>query len=249
MRGTSNTVGTMKTFVTPKDQDVLCGRGLAKFHHPGNQLLRTRIVASLEEYKKIGKKKRKEKSILIRRVVDTIMQEDGRFLKLDSVSKEWYDGGMAAAKYRVGIAFRDASTPKKVKCIEVMKEILGQQQEDGDSTERDVFSLDNGISAVVESFEDKTEGQEPPQPENSISGACSESSSAKRSDFEPLAKFDASLDKLDLMSVLRTVTIKDKYLKRLNVEPCQTRSRMTEAADQEYLLDFATSLLTIWMRN
>jgi hypothetical protein len=43
------------------------------------------------------------------------MREGGRFLKYDYVAKSWYDGGLVAAKQRVGIAFRDATTPRKMK--------------------------------------------------------------------------------------------------------------------------------------
>lgn len=83
-----STVAT-KIFVTPKDKDVRCGRGLANYQHPGNQLLRNKIFASLEEFKKIGKKRRKEKSLLIRRVAEFIREEGGRFLKFDYVAKQW----------------------------------------------------------------------------------------------------------------------------------------------------------------
>eukprot|EP00545_Synedropsis_sp_CCMP1620_P010064 CAMPEP_0119014288 /NCGR_PEP_ID=MMETSP1176-20130426/9459_1 /TAXON_ID=265551 /ORGANISM="Synedropsis recta cf, Strain CCMP1620" /LENGTH=182 /DNA_ID=CAMNT_0006967443 /DNA_START=209 /DNA_END=757 /DNA_ORIENTATION=+ len=45
----------------------------------------------------------------------------GNFLKFDAGSQQWYDGGTSAAKNRVGSAFRDASVPDKVKCMEAMK--------------------------------------------------------------------------------------------------------------------------------
>jgi hypothetical protein len=36
----------------------------------------------------------------------------------------WYDGGIKVAKARVGIALRDAMQPNKVKCMDVMKELI-----------------------------------------------------------------------------------------------------------------------------
>jgi hypothetical protein len=34
------------------------------------------------------------------------MGEGGRVLKYDHIAKSWYDGGLSAAKQRVGIAFQ-----------------------------------------------------------------------------------------------------------------------------------------------
>jgi len=115
--------------LTPTEYDVLCGRGPKSFKHPGNQKLRTRIVLSLERYDKC--ESRKEKTLLIREIIQSIMNEGGRFLKFDKTNNCWFDGGVKAARSRVGFAFRDARTPDKVKCIEKLKEYLSNASFDG----------------------------------------------------------------------------------------------------------------------
>jgi hypothetical protein len=66
-------------------------------------------------------KKRAEKTTIIRSVIDQTLRQGGRFLKYDYSSTAWYDGGMAAAKARVGVAFRDARSPTKKMYIAKMK--------------------------------------------------------------------------------------------------------------------------------
>lgn len=114
-----------RDFVVPSDNDVLCGRGRVAFRSPGNVYLRALIVGSLEDYVRSS---RCEKTKVIRRIICSIMEHKGsRFLQYDKVAGQWYDGGIAAAKNRVGAAFRDAATPGKVKCIEKLKRALLQQ--------------------------------------------------------------------------------------------------------------------------
>jgi len=106
--------------LTPTPNDVLCGRGPKSFKHPGNQRLRTLIVLSLERYDRC--ESRKQKTLLIREIIQSILKGGGRFLKFDKTNDGWFDGGMQAARSRVGFAFRDARTPDKVKCIGKLKE-------------------------------------------------------------------------------------------------------------------------------
>lgn len=109
-----------RVYVVPVEMDVLCGRGKTAFRHAGNHALRVKIVANLERYIESG---RKQKTVLIHEIILSIMKEGGRFLIQDKAPKNrrWYDGGLEAAKNRVGAAFRDASVPGKVKCIKAMK--------------------------------------------------------------------------------------------------------------------------------
>ena len=99
-----------KPKVIPTDIDVLCGRGTYAYKHPGNQQLRASISAHAHEFGAC--QQRKEKTAIIQRVIRGVTDGGGRFLKLNPDSDTWYDGGMDAAKYRVGVAFRDALRPQ-----------------------------------------------------------------------------------------------------------------------------------------
>ena len=106
-------------FVSPKDIDVKCGRGRESFQHPGNSLLRIRVATKLEEYQ--HQTDGRLKGIIVDSVISLFFAEGARFLKRDGSTKPWYDGGIKAARERVGSAFRDASRPNKVKCMEKLK--------------------------------------------------------------------------------------------------------------------------------
>ena len=106
-------------FVTPRDIDVKCGRGRECFQHHGNSLLRIRVATKLEEYQ--NQTNGSLKGIIVDSVISQFFAEGARFLKRDRYTTLWYDGGIKAAKERVGSAFRDASKPNKVKCMEKLK--------------------------------------------------------------------------------------------------------------------------------
>ena len=105
-------------FVTCRESDVKCGRGKECFQHPGNVLLRVRVAARLQEYKN-NQTNTAIKAAIVNSVVSAFYAEGARFLKRDQSAKLWYDGGIKAGRERVGSAFRDASKPNKVKCMEV----------------------------------------------------------------------------------------------------------------------------------
>lgn len=104
----------------PTKQDVLCGRGLTAFRHEANQALRTIIVRHLEDYLAAT---RSGKTVLIESIIESITEKGGRFLLHDKKVGMWYDGGMQAAKNRVGAAFRDAkkASKGKGKCTKEMR--------------------------------------------------------------------------------------------------------------------------------
>lgn len=116
-----------KLYAVPSNNDVLCGRGLKNFKHAGNQALRHKIIAELDRYLECTR--RSDKTAIIRGVVHEIMQEGGRFLKFDFGAKVWFDGGIAAARKRVGVAFRDATDPTKVTFIANLKRDAAAAQE------------------------------------------------------------------------------------------------------------------------
>jgi hypothetical protein len=88
----------------------------------GNEILRARVALTLEEYSSCRKKE--DKTDIINRIVGSLYADGCRFLKYDPDVDMWYDGGIKLAKTRVGIAFRDAMQPNKVKCMNAMKEFI-----------------------------------------------------------------------------------------------------------------------------
>lgn len=106
----------------PTDKDILCGRGMHNFKHAGNIALRTNIFLKLDEY--LACQRKREKTAIIRGVIDEVLSEGGSFLKYDTVNKVWFDGGMAAAKIRVGVGFRDAKSPDKLRYVRDMQSSL-----------------------------------------------------------------------------------------------------------------------------
>ena len=110
------------TYVIPCDIDVKCGRGANRFRHYGNKILRAKVALALEEYRTCPT--RREKSRIIHRILDSCLSEGCRFLKYDPSANMWYNGGIKVARERIGIAFRDALQPNKVKCMDTMKTMI-----------------------------------------------------------------------------------------------------------------------------
>lgn len=94
----------IQNVITPND--VLCGRSRFAFDHPGNVRLRESIQIILDQY---NTSSRKERTIIIRDIIKSIMKNGGRFLKFNDKKNQWYDGGFEAAKIRVSTAVRDAA--------------------------------------------------------------------------------------------------------------------------------------------
>ena len=116
-------------YVVAQPNDVKCGRGRVCFNHPGNRLLRLRVAIKLEEYRTQASRTLKTK--VIEDIIDEFYAQGERFLKFDRSVEMWYDGGIKAAKERIGSAFRDASQPNKVKCMEKLKsDIINEDQAD-----------------------------------------------------------------------------------------------------------------------
>jgi hypothetical protein len=116
-------------YVRPRDVDVKCGRGKNCFKHPGNSLLRVMVAYKLEEYRK--QPTRPLKSKVVNSIISQLDAEGARFLELDRHVGLWYDGGIKAAKQRVGSAFRDANQPNKVKCMEMLKAKIHENNMNG----------------------------------------------------------------------------------------------------------------------
>mmetsp|Transcript_1044 Transcript_1044/g.1310 ORF Transcript_1044/g.1310 Transcript_1044/m.1310 type:complete len:341 (+) Transcript_1044:195-1217(+) len=122
-----------KIYVTPEPYDVLGGRCGTAFRHPGNQMLRNTIASLLEEYKS-HQKSRKEKSKIIQHLISSIKRKGGRFLKYDINEQKWYIAGYNLARLKVAYAFRDASMPNKVKCMDAILTKSEEQRQQGEET-------------------------------------------------------------------------------------------------------------------
>eukprot|EP00545_Synedropsis_sp_CCMP1620_P005902 CAMPEP_0119013080 /NCGR_PEP_ID=MMETSP1176-20130426/7886_1 /TAXON_ID=265551 /ORGANISM="Synedropsis recta cf, Strain CCMP1620" /LENGTH=246 /DNA_ID=CAMNT_0006966131 /DNA_START=33 /DNA_END=773 /DNA_ORIENTATION=- len=105
-------------FVSPQPSDILGGRGKRAFSHQGNINLRSAIAQQLDTYKVCTS--RKTRSTIVQGVINDLQVEGARFLKFDTRAKQWYDAGVKEARLKVMHAFRDASIPNKVKCIEAL---------------------------------------------------------------------------------------------------------------------------------
>jgi len=97
--------------------DVLCGRGGETNHHPGNVKYRA-LVKRFQPLYIVSK--RRDKPRIAEKIVHTIRQRGGRFLKKDSYSNTWRDVGNTKAREKTSQALREGapelrSTPAKGK--------------------------------------------------------------------------------------------------------------------------------------
>ena len=93
------------SFTIPRSQDVLFGKHKMIFSHPGNLRYLALISETMDEFEKASREERKE---IIARVIDTIHDNGGRFLKLDPVSRAWtVVEDIELCKDKVSNAYRD----------------------------------------------------------------------------------------------------------------------------------------------
>ena len=89
----------------PTKRDVLLGRGAACWNHSGNKWFREIIAANLSKYETC--KIRVEKMVIVSDIVKQIFDADGRFLKKDLSSDNWYTVDRKTAIEKTGHAIRD----------------------------------------------------------------------------------------------------------------------------------------------
>ena len=89
----------------PTKRDVLLGRGAACWNHSGNKWFREIIAANLSKYETC--KIRVEKMVIVSDIVKQIFDADGRFLKKDLASDDWYAVDRKTAIEKTGHAIRD----------------------------------------------------------------------------------------------------------------------------------------------
>lgn len=87
-----------------KANDVLCGRGGATNNHPGNMSYRKLVADYQTEYLAARKK---EKAVIARRIVASIKESGGRFLKHNDQSDVWVEVPIKKATEKTSQALRE----------------------------------------------------------------------------------------------------------------------------------------------
>lgn len=93
---------TSSSFVI-QPNDVLFGRGKTVVEHPGNIRFRKIVGMQMDQYEAAS---RLEKTCITEKIVQTIHESDGRFLKRD-VGGDWEEVDQETARKKVGHAFRN----------------------------------------------------------------------------------------------------------------------------------------------
>jgi hypothetical protein len=88
------------------EDDVLCGRGGETNHHSGNIKYRTLVKCYQPLY---IVSKRRDKPRIAQKIVFTIRQRGGRFLKKDARSNTWRDVGNTKAREKTSQALREGA--------------------------------------------------------------------------------------------------------------------------------------------
>mmetsp|Transcript_31352 Transcript_31352/g.44510 ORF Transcript_31352/g.44510 Transcript_31352/m.44510 type:complete len:297 (+) Transcript_31352:457-1347(+) len=115
-----NEKGSCFEIVVPTENDILLGRTRRAFTSKGNVRLREEIAAKLDAYNEAPT--RREKTMVIRSVITSVLSSGGRFLKrVDPRLDVWCEASRTDARRRVGHAFRDACKPDKVKCMVALR--------------------------------------------------------------------------------------------------------------------------------
>ena len=101
---------------SPGPYDIICrNRGKQAAVHSGNRRFNVVIALNLDRYRKAATKL--EKSSVVHRVVNSIREAGGHFVRQDRLTEKWFEIGDQHAREKVGYALRDrinaASSLKK----------------------------------------------------------------------------------------------------------------------------------------
>lgn len=99
--------------IVPNKHDILCGRDKQAFNHVGNKQFRVIIAKHRQEYQTAAS--REEKTRITHDIIDAIKQDQGRFLKQDPDTKQWYLVDKDYIHEKVSHALRSAKDPKEKK--------------------------------------------------------------------------------------------------------------------------------------
>ena len=101
---------------TPRDSDVLCGRGGAALRHPGNQTYRRLVNLNKGLYITCLKT---EKLKISRSIVAAIREQNGRFLEKNATDDQWYDIGDKKAIEKTSQALREGQPKLRQRIVEM----------------------------------------------------------------------------------------------------------------------------------
>jgi hypothetical protein len=100
---TSDASSNQETILEIKQNDVLFGRGKTVVEHVGNLRFRNIVRMAMDKYENAN---RMEKTHITEKIVGTIKETDGRFLKRDD-GGEWEEVDHETARKKVAHAFRN----------------------------------------------------------------------------------------------------------------------------------------------
>ena len=89
----------------PRSKDVLLGRGAACLRHPGNRLFREIIDKAIPNYEKTSSRAHKAEIITI--IYESVISNQGRFLKQDKETKKWHTVEKNHVNEKIAHAIRD----------------------------------------------------------------------------------------------------------------------------------------------
>jgi hypothetical protein len=87
-----------------RNEDVLLGRGRGNERHPGNQYYLSLLQAYQESYN--STESRNEKTRIVNKVIDTVTQRGGRFIKFDHQACEYVEADSAMMHVKTSHALR-----------------------------------------------------------------------------------------------------------------------------------------------
>eukprot|EP00980_Cylindrotheca_fusiformis_P001594 scaffold363_cov56-Cylindrotheca_fusiformis.AAC.13 len=88
----------------PTKNDIICGRGRGSFSQPGNLNLQKVIERNFKSY--VDASRKKEKSLFVESVLDTMLSTGARFVKKEQDGL-WYEIDRKAARNKTAHAVRD----------------------------------------------------------------------------------------------------------------------------------------------
>ena len=91
--------------VAPTSLDVLCGTGMERINHWGNELFATVVLKYVEKYERAQSKR--EKMAISKGALDELASKGVRFLKKHPVRQCWYVADSKVGRDRIGHFLRD----------------------------------------------------------------------------------------------------------------------------------------------
>jgi hypothetical protein len=100
---------------TVQPKDVLCGRDRRAHNHPGNKRFRTIVQSYREKYQNAPR--REDKNRITNEIIQRVLRDGGRFLRLEEETGEWVLVDSAGAHDKVSHALRSAKEPRRTRGV------------------------------------------------------------------------------------------------------------------------------------